>query len=278
MQRAIETCDKNIQEVISERHIQINDAGEFVIPADEKNPNVKIILDNYQGIKSPVEEFRRLNGHHLGSVFSASGECVKGSVAMFSVENPECHVDWALIDVPSHRIGDNEVRKSSVFYCLIADAFQVMTFGPRGGILFSEGRKLWGPYPRTLNPGLTVYKSGRVTEHTEGNYNGLMTAHITHDLMNGVKVPKCTWAHTVTNHFRRPFWAPGDTGAAVLDVIGTMVGLLFSGNERSRASYFTHVDGLFDDIKQVTGVIEVRVMEPPFEEEELKRSLSLSNK
>lgn len=62
-----------------------------------------------------MEELWRLNRHHLGSVFAAPGERVKESVTMPSVENPECHVDWALIDGPNHRIKDNEVIK---FICL----------------------------------------------------------------------------------------------------------------------------------------------------------------
>lgn len=85
------------------------------MPANEKNPNVKVILDNYQGMKSRMEELWRLNRHHLGSVFAAPGERVKESVTTSSVENPECHVDWALIDAPNHRIKNNEVIK---FICL----------------------------------------------------------------------------------------------------------------------------------------------------------------
>lgn len=44
-----------------------------------------------------------------------------------------------------------------------------------------------------------------------------MTALITHDLVNGVPVPKCTWAHTITNPFRERFWEPEDLGSAVLE-------------------------------------------------------------
>lgn len=39
-----------------------------------------------------------------------------------------------------------------------------------------------------------------------------------------------------------------------------MVGLSFAGNERSRVSYFTHVDDLFDNLKQITKASKIKII------------------
>lgn len=97
-----------------------------------------------------------------------------------------------------------------------------------------------------------------------------MTAHINHELVDGVDIPRCTWAHTITGRpmdddpFPVPFWVPGESGAMITDPSGSVLGFLTGGNERAPVSYFSHVDDVFGDIKKVTGAAEVRVMIPPF--------------
>ena len=97
-----------------------------------------------------------------------------------------------------------------------------------------------------------------------------MTAHIYHELVDGVDIPRCTWAHTITGRpmdgdpFPVPFWVPGESGAMITDPSGSVLGFLTGGNERAPVSYFSHVDDVFGDIKKVTGAAEVRVMIPPF--------------
>ena len=53
------------------------------------------------------------------------------------------------------------------------------------------------------------------------------------------------------------FGTAGDSGAVVFDKNGNMVGLLFAGNDRTRISYFTPVEELFNDIKAITGAVGV---------------------
>ena len=49
----------------------------------------------------------------------------------------------------------------------------------------------------------------------------------------------------------------GDSGAFVLDQSGAFVGLCFGGSEAMGISFFTAAQDLFDDIKIITGAVEV---------------------
>ena len=77
----------------------------------------------YQQKKSQVEKFRQADNHHIGSVFAASWERVKSSVAMPSaaMQGPGCEMemDWALIEVPGHRMGDNNVSSTQHFLSMV---------------------------------------------------------------------------------------------------------------------------------------------------------------
>lgn len=117
MEQTIEFCSKYVRELASEtKYVQVSealDAGKPVTPEEKGHfDRHHKITNHYQGIKSRVEEFQRLNRHHLGTVFAASGERIKASMTI--VETPKCNLDWALIEVPSHRIGDNEVTHFSM--------------------------------------------------------------------------------------------------------------------------------------------------------------------
>ncbi|ODM14262.1 hypothetical protein SI65_10317 [Aspergillus cristatus] len=246
-------CDEYIQNVVSRKdYIKVREAlhaGESVMPADKRDFDDKqSTINHYQAIKDRVDQFRQENRHHLGSIFAASGERVKASVTMPSIQNPECDIDWALLEVLHHRMGDNDI----------------FGLGPNRGIPLHM--QLWGSVQYCLPPGLSVYKCVQDANNTEGIYHGLLTAHVSHELINGIIIPKCTWAHTITglmtsNSCQAGFWVPGESGAVVTDKVRNVLGFLIGGNERSPVSYFTHVDDLFDDGKQVTGAVEVRLMQ-----------------
>lgn len=74
----------------------------------------------YQQKKSRVEKFRQANNHHIGNVFAASWERVRSSVTIPSViQCPECEMDWALIEVSGHRMGDNNVSCTQPFLSMV---------------------------------------------------------------------------------------------------------------------------------------------------------------
>ena len=73
---------------------------------------------------------------------------------------------------------------------------------------------------------------------------------------------KTTYEHTVVNISSiSPFSGPGDLGSFVFDRGGGVIGLLTSGWERKfpYTTYFTPIENVFDDVKEVTGALEVRI-------------------
>lgn len=56
------------------------------------------------------------------------------------------------------------------------------------------------------------------------------------------------------------FSEQGDSGAFIFDNRRQVIGLLFAGCDEKNATYFTHILDVFDDIKAVTGAVDVRIM------------------
>ncbi|KAM5434506.1 hypothetical protein McanCB56680_001811 [Microsporum canis] len=109
----------------------------------------------------------------------------------------------------------------------------VMTYGETG--LYADTIPLQ-PFPGIPNEGTELFKLGW-------------------NLRNK------TLEHTVTGASGTLFSDPGDSGALVFDSVANCIGLIFAGNTFSRASYITLLPDLFDDIKTITGVVDVRIAE-----------------
>ena len=56
------------------------------------------------------------------------------------------------------------------------------------------------------------------------------------------------------------FGKAGDSGAAILDKFGTLVGLYFAGNDYTGSSYFSAAKDLLSDIKRMTSAEEVDLL------------------
>lgn len=56
------------------------------------------------------------------------------------------------------------------------------------------------------------------------------------------------------------FAEPGDSGAFLFDRLGQVVGILIGGFKRKETVYFTPIENIFDDIKEVTGAIDVQIV------------------
>ncbi|EDN07664.1 predicted protein [Histoplasma mississippiense (nom. inval.)] len=63
----------------------------------------------------------------------------------------------------------------------------------------------------------------------------------------------------VTDKNGLQFCAQGDSGSFIFDVETKFVGLLFAGNMETGVGYFTPAAILFEDIKAMTGALEVRL-------------------
>lgn len=120
---------------------------------------------------------------------------------------------------------------------------------------------------RELDPKLVgrLHKTGRTTQLTTGEYGGVVQAMIARELgPHGQLQTKITYEHTVVvvdTYSASPFSEPGDSGSFVYDRGGGVIGLLLGGWERKNSTYFTPIENIFDDIKDVTGAVEVRILD-----------------
>lgn len=103
-----------------------------------------------------------------------------------------------------------------------------------------------------------LYKCGRATEYTRGEWSGVRHAYLAKQVINGKVVPKMTFEHTITNG-SNPFSLEGDSGSLVFNQNGHVVGMIVGGAEWGDYTYMTHIDDLFADIKATTGATMVRI-------------------
>ena len=106
-----------------------------------------------------------------------------------------------------------------------------------------------------------VYKAGRSTGYTAGEYSHLNTVSIATVFENGKLKPKITIEQSITGRRGQPFSLRGDSGAFVFTQSGEVIGVVFAGHEQRPVTYFTHITDVFSDIKQKTGATEVRIYE-----------------
>lgn len=68
-----------------------------------------------------------------------------------------------------------------------------------------------------------------------------------------------TWEHALVGVDRKIFSKRGDAGAVIFDLADLFVGLLFAGNDQTKATYFTPWPRLVADIKKLTGAKDARI-------------------
>jgi hypothetical protein len=111
-----------------------------------------------------------------------------------------------------------------------------------------------------------VFKRGRSSGVTWGNYAGLQTS----DIKSWKLQPDGTQKEIVGEDRRvlgKPsstinlFGEGGDSGSFIFDSIGQFIGMYWGCNTVTGASYFTAADALFKDIMHITGATSVNITE-----------------
>ncbi|KAJ5356366.1 hypothetical protein N7517_010975 [Penicillium concentricum] len=73
-----------------------------------------------------------------------------------------------------------------------------------------------------------------------------------------------TWVYkSATPETSFPFAGHGDSGAWITRIDGKVFGILTGGDERQGTTYFSRINDVFEDIKDITGAVEVRVAPVP---------------
>ncbi|KAJ5165120.1 uncharacterized protein N7500_006950 [Penicillium coprophilum] len=164
-------------------------------------------------------------------------------------------VDWALIKMSSNRIyrqmhGDRVSGNSGFHYYS----------NPSQNPPYHGGSTL------DIRSGTIIYKSGRSTGITASVYHSLESVQL--DRLKSDKGPGYTfsiiWTYkTATPESSFPFAEPGDSGAWITRMDGKVLGILTGADERQTTHYFCRISDVLDDIKDITGAVEVRIAPTP---------------
>ena len=189
-----------------------------------------------QRIKA-IDERRNKLG--LGTVYAGSGIRRKSSQQI---------VDWALIEVDHARVpAENELPDR-----IRGIQIQSSQMNRIGSLALHQ----------------RVFKIGRRSNQTVGFVNPVRTTELmTYENSNGTIIYKAgdSWAVMKKDQEGEMkgsdfFSNKGDSGSAVFSQDGQFVGLLHAGTVERDISYVTAAQDLVEDIKQITGAIEVTMI------------------
>lgn len=110
-----------------------------------------------------------------------------------------------------------------------------------------------------------LYKCGRATGYTAGNFGALKEVRFANTISQGQVVEQRTRENVVVG-CGEPFSQPGDSGALVFTRTGIVKGMIVGGHMFENISYMTPIDDLIEDIKSTTGAADVRIL-PRYDEE-----------
>ena len=109
---------------------------------------------------------------------------------------------------------------------------------------------------------LDMYKVGRTTGFTRSHYNGRIKSTISSWVRSADNQLSFVTGHdsSVSSNYRSvDFGAGGDSGSFIMDQTGAFVGLYWAGNTYSNMGYFMEARDLFEDIRRITGAVEVKL-------------------
>lgn len=186
----------------------------------------------------------------IGTLFASSGLRVSAT--------HRCQLDWGLIELKPGRIGTNHLQETPAS----EGSLQLVSFRDLSTI--NTVRSWWSAadFRRRLQKEDTrVYKVGRSTGLTEGVVNHVESLVVfRRATTHRATAVSMEWAILPDYHDRdhghhgRRFCDHGDSGSWVITrALGKLAGILWGKSSVSGASYFTPIDVVADDIRQVTG-------------------------
>lgn len=120
-------------------------------------------------------------------------------------------------------------------------------------------KKLWAVEIGTPDLEQKLLIIGRETGYKTGKYGGLKACPLATKTINGQKVYRETWEHTLVVPTTKSIAAEGDSGSLVFDIAGKVLGMIFGGTGLHDVGYFTATKDLLADIELITGLKNVRL-------------------
>ncbi|KLJ08235.1 hypothetical protein EMPG_16331 [Blastomyces silverae] len=215
--------------------------NEFISPKDEAHYIMsEAKVNQLRAIQSKADRFLATGNILFGKVFAGSGY-------RRALTPARRQLDWALIEVFTSRIGSNNVPPVG----LVEDGFRVFS-----------GQLMDQPSAKEPTHDSPMYKIGRRTDFTAGKYQALRSLHLESreaDEKGNNKTVAVTEEAAVAPKYGLRFSAQGDSGSFIFDGETNFVGLLFAGHSETGVGYFTPAATLFEDIKAMTGALDVRL-------------------
>ncbi|KAJ5180240.1 hypothetical protein N7492_003450 [Penicillium capsulatum] len=207
---------------------------------------------HHQETCAPFSQMLRNASYYFGHVVAGSGM----NRTRANKNKLRVGLDWALIKVNQNRIH----RQMQGDLVVGSKAFHYDTRSFISG--FSYDGEIG---ERLFKPGMELSKSGRSTKFTTAVYNGLRSAEITRLASKrgtGSMVEIC-WSTKVAPK-NKEFAERGDSGSWIFDPDqGSVLGMLTGGNVGQDTTYVCLTEDIFDDIKDITGAIDVRIAPSP---------------
>ncbi|KXG51840.1 uncharacterized protein PGRI_092330 [Penicillium griseofulvum] len=186
--------------------------------------NMDKTLSELKDFLREINAFQAENRGSFGPVYAGSGFRITGK--------PSSNLDWALIEIPDDRVGDN--------------------ITPDGYYLKSS------PIPEDLDE-MPVFIHGQRSGYRKGIKNPLECAALTHEIEDGKVISRITYEHSIVPQRGSHFSEPGDSGSLVFTESHVVVGMLFAGGQSHRLSFFTPIETIIEDIKNITKATDVRL-------------------
>ncbi|KAJ5940537.1 hypothetical protein N7516_000705 [Penicillium verrucosum] len=223
--RAIET-DK---EYVQFRELEGEDI-EFVFgrTAARTFTRMKDTLSDLNDFLDEIQTFKNDNRAAFGHVYAASGFRTTPPVP----GRPTSNLDWALIEVPDDRIGQN----------VTPDGYDLRD----------------SPIPESLE-GVQLFIHGQRSGYRKGTKSPLRSAILNHAIQDGVEINRTTFEHCIHPLHTPEYSHKGDSGSLVFTMSHVVVGMLFAGGVNHMMSYFTPMEVLIEDIKNITKATDVRL-------------------
>ncbi|KAJ6083024.1 hypothetical protein N7467_007159 [Penicillium canescens] len=248
MNQNFETLRLGIDKIDCNNHFQtlarqVREGTGDMMSRDDKNL-CRALMPEYDALNRSLqmaESFVFNTGPHFGVVWAASGD--RTGILSEGGKTVEYKLDWALIEVPSHRVSPNQTPEGQPFHT--------------------------SPLPTDLN-GLEVCLWGQRTGLRTRVVHRLKTANLLESLGLRANNPYAdseaaedpTVGYIVTGTESSQFARLGDSGGLVFTnsdpARRVLIGIMFSGEEHGRYSLFTPIYWVYKGIKQLTGATDVR--------------------
>ncbi|RAH44293.1 uncharacterized protein BO95DRAFT_465198 [Aspergillus brunneoviolaceus CBS 621.78] len=207
-------------------------------------------LTKIRAERAQIQKDQDNKNYEFGTVVAASGlKARQQEPSSSEVSSPSVFLDWQLVRMRAdRRLGENKSPCSSEDF--LDPVSEVV------GVWYLEER---------LQPGKSLWKIGHSTAKTEGRYNGLRTAWITHTtatIFEARGEPLVQYVHSIYNSYNSyngvMLW--GDSGSMVFDRDGYVVGMCFEGNAHGDTAYFMRWEDLWEDILRKSGAKNIRFL------------------